>query len=233
MSSEPTDEPKLWPIGLAYWPLQDGEIYVVEGKPAEHWVVEFLGGFAALQNGIEQILGIYFQRHSPAVAKTLKKKHLRRLSDEDRWDYVKALAQDGGYVGNLMPPASESYWRCKHVRDALAHPVTKLQLGRTETIPDYHYQLSKEARKPQIPDPLTPEVIRVLTAETRWLNAFLDHISCLAGNLYDLPWARLDSGSSSTTGRTEILEPPPLPIPGDWFSEGLYRFVPDSPDDVS
>ncbi len=196
---------------------------MVAARPAEHWVLEFVGAFASLQSGIELVLDLYLRRLSPKVAKQITRKHLGRLRDEDRWDYVKAMASDVGYAGSLLGPASDAFWRCKHVRDLVGHKEGGLMLVRDPATPSYYYRVP---RNPHIPDPLTPETFRLLVAEVRWLDAFVDHLGYLAGLPYALPMARVGADGSPEERWIEILEPPPLPIAPDWNKDGLFREIP-------
>ena len=61
METETPDgqESSASPPTYIWWPLQDGEVYLVAGKPAEHWVLDLVGAFASLQDGIELILAMY------------------------------------------------------------------------------------------------------------------------------------------------------------------------------
>lgn len=229
METAPHDRPESNPSRpTVWWPLQEGEVYFVAGKPAEHWVLEMIGAFASLQQGIETILGVYLRRFSREVAKKITQKHFGRLSDEDRWDYVKALASDAGYKGELMHSASDAYWRCKRVRDLASHQ-TGLTLVRDQSSLTYHYLLPLGTQSKGIPEPLTPEQFRLLAAEARWLDALVDHIGYLAGIRYILPIARIGSDGEPQERRIEILEPPPLPISPEWDKEGLNREINSPP----
>jgi hypothetical protein len=226
METETPDgqESSAAPPTYIWWPLQDGEVYLVAGKPAEHWVLDLVGAFASLQDGIELILAMYLRRFSPAVTKKITKNHLRRLKDEERWDYVKALASDVGYTGDLLQPASDAFLRCKDVRDLVAHQQSGLMLVRAPDNPTYHYSVPP---RPRTPNPLTPETFRLLAAEVRWLNAFLDHLGYLAGLRYASPMGRVGADGKSEPRWIEILEPPRLPIAPDWTNEGLFREIDD------
>ncbi|WP_159096562.1 MULTISPECIES: hypothetical protein [Miniimonas] len=207
------------------WPLQEDEVYLVAGRPAEHWALEFMGAFAGVQNGIETLLAFYLSRFSPELSKAVAKRHFARLSDDERWTYVKAWARDAGYTGELLEDASNAFWRCKRVRDFLGHPRTALVLARDFEDATYCYQVPED-RRALLPDPLTPEALRVLGAECRWLQAFLDHIGSLAGLPYALPMARVGPDGKPETRWIEMLEPSRLPIGPDWTNEGLFREMP-------
>lgn len=210
------------------WFLRDDEIYPVAGRPAEHWLLELVGTFSALQSQIEFIIEFSLGRHSPKLAKKIKEKHLGRLSDGDRWDYVKALAADARYEGALLASASDAFWRCKHVRDLVGHHEGTLRLARDRHSPMYFYVVTEERRKPQIPNPLTPEEVQKIVVEIRWLDAFVDYISYLAGNRYISRSFRVGENGQPQPRWLEILEPPPIrELTLDWTKEGLHREVPD------
>ena len=207
----------------AWWPLQEGEVYVEAGRPAEHWVLRMTAEFSSVQLVIEHMLGSYLGRQSPALGRKITKKHLSRLTDEDRWDYVKALTADVGYTGSGLPQASDLFWRCKRVRDLVGHHPAGMDLVRSQERPDYHYSVPSDTRSGSVPDPLTPSTFRQLGAECRWLVAFLHHIGYLGGQVFISPAAKVDDEGTPRPQYIEILEPPPLPVPPDWEIEGLSR----------
>lgn len=202
-------------------------MYVEAGKPAEHWVLQMTAAFSWVQLRIESTLEIYLRRKSPALAAKIAKKHLQRLSDEDRWDYVKALAADVGYTGSLLPGASDAFWRCKRVRDLVGHNPEGMELVRSREQPDFHYRVPPDKKGGTVPDPLTPLSFRQLGAECRWLVAFLQHIGYLGGHVYVSGAAVVDDEGRPHPQYVEILEPPPLPVPPDWTIEGLSRPLPE------
>lgn len=206
-----------------WWPLQDGEIYVVAGKPAEHWVMELVGTFSGLQDSIRNLVWVYLSQTSPKLADAIDKKHLKRLSDKDRWDYVKVLAEDVGYKGDRLPSASQAFWRCKAVRDFVSHRRGQMTLVLSPDGTSYHYQSSESSSNKYLPDPLTPEVFRGLSAECRWLQALVNHLAFVGGiDFLGALFRRTPEGDLELP-HLEILEPPPLPIEPDWDGSDLQR----------
>lgn len=210
------------PPWFVAWGFPDDRVYVVDGKVAEQWVLEFVGRFSALQNVAEHLISMYLMASSPRLGKEIERKHLGRLTDQDRWDYVKALTWDVGYQGNLVPSASDAFWRCKLVRDFVSHH-TGMSLLRDWDSSSYYYKVPDEWRKPQMPDPLTPETFRKLANECRWLEAFIDHIAYLSGVRFISAAARVNADGDPEPQYLEIMEPPPLPVPANWDKAGLAR----------
>lgn len=191
-----------------WWPLQQGEVYIEDGKPAEHWVLEMVAEFASVQTGIEAIVSAHLRRMSPGIADKITKKHLTRLSDEDRWDYLKALASDAGYEGKLLNSASDAFWRCKRLRDLVGHYPTGLVLVRSQEQPDFHYRVPREGKFKKVPDPLTPQTFRQSGADCRWLHAFIEHIGSLAGIPFIRAIAKVDPDGRPQPWYVTIEEPP-------------------------
>ncbi len=212
------------PSWFVAWGLPEGSSYVIDGKPAEQWALEFLGQFSAFQGRVETVVGTYLKTSCPNLGKAISQKHLRRLTDEDRWDYVKALTRDVGYRGDLVPSASMAFWRCKRVRDFIGHH-TKMTLMRRWGSASYYYEVPEAWRKPPMPDPLTPETFRDLAAECRWLEAFIDHLAYLSGVRFISAAARLNADGKPEPQYLEIMEPPLLPVPADWDGAGLARNI--------
>jgi hypothetical protein len=180
--------------------------------------------FASVQMGIETMVGFHLIRASPALGKAISKKHLRRLSDDERWGYLKALAKDAGYAGDQINKASDAFKRCKRVRDLVGHLPSGLQLmrrpGQVEF--EYHYPIYDEVNYEGIPKPLTPQTFRQMGAECRWLHAFIDHIGFLAGQRFISPRAEIGEDGQIREVAMRVLEPPPLPVPPDWEPVDLW-----------
>lgn len=219
-------KPESGPRPAWSWPLQEHETYIVDGKSAEHWMLDLIGSFASVQTGIDTVLSFHLRRLTPALAHKITKAHLEHLKDGDRWEYLKALSKDAGYSGNLVNSASDTYWQCKHVRDLVSHHESQLLLARDPDDPTYYYRIPAKRRKPQMPTRLTPEDIRMLGTKARWLDAFIDHIGYLAGITYASPLVRVGADGEQQLTPLQILEPPPLPIPADWTNDGLLREIP-------
>lgn len=212
------------PPWFVAWGLPEGRLYVVDGKPAEQWVLEFVGRFSAFQNSAENVISTYLKASCPRLGEAIARKHLSRLTDEDRWDYVKALTRDVGYQGNLVPSASGAFWRCKRLRDFVSHH-TRMDLMRRWGGTSYYYEVPEAWRKPQMPDPLAPETFRDLAVECRWLEAFIDHIAYLSGVHFIGAVAHVNAEGKSEPQYLEIMEPPPLPVPANWDRAGLVRNI--------
>lgn len=204
-----------------WWHVPEGQVIMEAGFPAQHWVLQFIADFSGVQSNIEMVLDRKLALETPAVAKVINKKFLRRLTDEDRWSLVKALAVDCDYDGDLRA-ASTAFWRCKRVRDLFAHR-SDLPLVRTPSSPDYFYLITGSEAPDGLPDPLTPAALRQLSADCRWLSALVSHLASRSGVKFASFLVRERSDGFRYLPSIECLAPPPLPVPLDWDSTGLTR----------
>jgi hypothetical protein len=196
-----------------------GQAVMEAGFPAQHWVLQLVSDYSMLQSSIEMAVEQKLSHSAPAMAKVISKKFLRRLTDDDRWSLVKALASDCGYTGDLGS-ASNIFWKAKRVRDLFAHRSDML-LVREPSSAEYFYLLFDAPDG--IPKPLTPAVLRQLSADCRWLRALVDHLSSLAGTKFASFMVREREDGFKYLPSIEILSPPPLPVPPDWEPVGLAR----------
>lgn len=187
-----------------------------------------LAEFSSLQEAIDGTVAQYLIGKTPELGRRIAKKHLSRLSDEDRWTYVKAFARDVGYPSSLQA-AGDAFWRCKHVRDLVGHHQTGgLELVRTHDRKGYYYRLTPKGEiKPQIPTPLTPASFRQLGAECRWLQALIFHLGYLGGLRYISSMARMNTDGQPEPIYMRILNPPALPISPEWISSELWCEIDD------
>lgn len=210
-------------------PLQEHQVYIEAGKPAEHWVLRMAAEFSAVQVAIDSVLTMHLRQRSPALGHKIARKHFRRLSDEDRWEYLKALAEDAGYSGGLLTDASEVFRRAKRVRDLVGHHPEGLELVRSQENPEYHYD-TRGAEAKDMTGPLTPLAFRQLGAECRWIVALVDHIAFIAGQTYVSPFGRADESGRPQAVYLRMLEPPALPIAADWTADELRQELPSDED---
>lgn len=206
--------------------VPDGKILLEGGKPAEYWVFLFISSFSRLQKSIESIITIRLCQHSEALGRKIARRHLSRLSDEDRWDYVKALAKDVSYTGDLARP-SQVYWRCKRVRDFFSHSQVMPELVITSEYQSFHYYKAKEHAG--LSEQLTPNGVRLLERECAWLSHFVYYLSYMGGTKAVQGHAIENERGEVVSARLEILEPPPLPIDVDWKPDNLSRVIKDEP----
>ena len=213
--------------GVRVWfPVPPGRVFVEADRPAEHWVLEFIGALSMVQDEIEFAVFRRIRSQSPRLGKTLREKYLTRINDKDRWEYVKALAADVGYEGDTNR-ASDTFWACQRLRNVVAHS-TQLELVREHGTSDYYYQLPPDVAAKDLPSPLTPAVFRQFAANCRWLKALIVHLESLGGEIFISPVGRERADGSVYSPRIEMLAPPPLPIPPDWnTSPASWRELPD------
>lgn len=205
------------------WIYPDELVYKVGSRTSEQWVLEFIGGFSTLQKTIESFVGGFIRQSSPFIGKKIEKNHLRRLTDEERWDYVKALAREGDYQGSLMHTASNAFWRCKRIRDFVSHhPRMLLLYGEDGNV--FYDVPHKQWRYLKV-DPLTPETFRKLATECRWLEAFVRHLTYLSGFPFISAHVPINTAGEPQPQYVEVMEPPPLPVSDDWEASGLTRNI--------
>ena len=200
--------------GVMYRHLRDGQVLLEGDRPAEHWALELMAGFTRLQFTIESQLTAYLHQHSPHVADVLEKKYISRLTDDERWLYVKAMGKDVGYQGNLQP-AGDAFWRCKRVRDVIGHS-TSFQPLYDPTIQAFRYPIDRNHHKKGVPDPLTPAVLRNLAMECRWLEAVVTHLGYLGGVRSMSVGGHQHEDGTVHWPLLEIPEPGPLPTDPAW-----------------
>jgi hypothetical protein len=196
-----------------------GQAVMEAGFPAQHWVLQLVSDYSMLQSSIEMAVDRKLAQSAPAIAKVIRRKFLRRLTDDDRWSLVKALALDCGYTGDLGD-ASNIFWKAKRVRDLFAHR-SDISLVREPSSTEYFYLLFDAPAG--VPKPLTPAALRQMSADCRWLRALVDHLASLAGTKFATIVVRKPEASVGYLPRIEILPPPPLPVPPDWDPVGLAR----------
>jgi hypothetical protein len=201
-------------MGVTYTGLPAGHVVIEGGQPAQSWLLGVLGSFARLQDEVQHQLTMYiYNKSAEHVALTLERCHFSRLTDAERWGYIKSLAKDVGFTGDLNR-ASDAFWRCKRVRDVIGHSES-LELWFDPTIQAYTY-LSGAKRLKGVPDPLTPAVLRMIEAETRWLWSLVRHLGYLGGVTYvSVGFHRHDDGKLHAPA-LEIPDPGPLPTDPDW-----------------
>lgn len=197
-----------------------GHVVMESDFPAQHWVLQLVADFSVLQSSIEMAVERKLALGTPAVAKVINKKFLRRLTDEDRWSLVKALAIDCSYDGDLSG-ASGLFWQCKRVRDLFAHQ-SDLALVRESGSSDYFYLVTGDVPE-GVPSPLTPAAVRQLSANCRWLRALVDHLASRSGVRFASFVGKHRADGSLYLPSIEILPPPPLPIQPDWEPVDLTR----------
>ncbi|MCW2848956.1 MAG: hypothetical protein JWR90_2930 [Marmoricola sp.] len=213
--------------GVHVWfPVQPGQVVVEADRPAEHWILEFIGAFSMVQDQVEFAVFMRIRSESPRLAKTLQEKYLTRINDTDRWEYVKALAKDVGYEGDINR-ASDTFKACQRLRNLVAHS-NQLDLVREHGTSDYFYQLPPGVTPRGVPTPLTPAVFRQFAANCRWLRALIVHLESLGGTKFVLPVGIERADGSLYSPRIEMLAPPPLPVPPDWApSPESYHELPE------
>ncbi len=126
-----SDEMTVW-----YHP-PPGHVVMEADFPARHWVLQLIADFSVLQSYIEVGVERKLNLGAPAAAKVVFRKFLRRLTDEDRWSLVKALAVDCDYDGDLSS-GSDTFWQIKRVRDLFAHR-SDVPLVREAGSPEFFY----------------------------------------------------------------------------------------------
>lgn len=208
-----------------YFPIPDGVAVFEADRTAEHWVLELLREFAGLQATIGSFLHTRFCEHSAKVADLLRKKHLARLSDDDRWSYVEALTTDVGYDDDLVM-AKEAFFRCRSVRNVFAHPQFELTLATAPGRPEPHYVFPSSLKTKSIPDPLTPGAVRQLGADCRWLTYLVTYLSWRGSTR---PWMRFDPSKEDNKVELVLSKPPPLPVSPDWTETSLFQSKDDAP----
>lgn len=202
-----------------------GHVVMEADFPAQHWVLQLIADFSVLQSSIEVAVDRKLALDTPAVAKVINKRFLRRLTDEDRWSLVKALAADSNYDGDLSA-ASAIFWQSKRVRNLFAHR-SDLALVREPSSPEYFYLVNGDSPE-GIPSPLTPAAVRQLSANCRWLRALVEHLASRSGVRFASFVARRRADGFMYLPSLEVLPPPPLPIPPDWEAVDLTRETGDS-----
>ncbi|MDR0960613.1 MAG: hypothetical protein LBM23_09800 [Propionibacteriaceae bacterium] len=211
---------------MTYWNFPPhGEIIMEAGFPAQHWVLQLIAEFAILQNSIEMTIRKKLALETPKIAKVINKHFLSRMTDNDRWELIKALACDANYSFPLQSE-STAFAECKRVRDLFAHRH-HIDLVCEPNSSEYFYLLNGADAK-DIPSPLTPAKIRQLGANCRWLSAFVLYLASNSGVRFTPMHLTRDSGGSYYLPEIEILKPPPLPIPPDWEPTDLTREIGDS-----
>lgn len=95
-----------------------------------------------------------------------------RLTDDERWEYVKGLAKDVNFNAGLQQ-ASDIYWSCKRTRDVVGH-APRLDLLYDPDVSLYRYVL--DSRSKGVPEPLTPATLRLLATQCEWLQRLVEHL---------------------------------------------------------
>lgn len=196
----------------AWFVLPEDHVFMEANRPAEKWALGLLGAFTRLQEVIEGTVAGCIEASNPHLSQVIYKKHLQRLTDDERWAYVKALAVDVSYVAD-MQPASDAFWGCKRVRDIVGHSYS-LDLVYDTDLGSYRYQYNTAQHK-NAPDPLTPAVLRRMVTDAHWLAALVRHIGYLGGVKC------IGAGHRHPDGRVhfpwaEVPDPGPRPQDSDW-----------------
>ena len=195
------------------------------GKVPEYWLLELLSRFSQLQTQIEWTVHSYLHAKSPRLARALVNNHVNdRLRDRERWAYVKAIASDVGYDGDI-PAASTAFNECSQVRNVIAHSEGGLVLVTSQDR-DFQYYIFPQGWGKPVPDPLTPGVVHKLVTQCVWMSSYLNYLGFRGG----MKFRSVDAGSEERglpVRPLEILAPPPLVgIPIDWTPTGLMREMP-------
>lgn len=200
--------------GVAYHHVPAGQVLLEGSRPAEHWALALVAGFASLQECIASALHTYIQiKGAGHVANLLNKRHFSRLSDDERWDYVKALAKDVGFDRDIQE-ATDVFWRCKRTRDVIGH-APQLSLLYDPEIGLFRYESHGSPSK-GVPDPLTPATLRLLTTQSKWLDQFVCHLLYRGGGRFITAWGHQHEDGTVHPFRVEIPDPGPVPNQPDW-----------------
>lgn len=198
--------------GVAYYHLPEGQVLLEGNRPAEYWPLALVAAFARLQDSIAGAMHAYiYNMGAGHVADLLNKRHFARLTDDERWEYVKGLAKDVNFNAGLQQ-ASDIYWSCKRTRDVVGH-AHRLDLLYDPDLSLYRYVL--DFRSKGVPEPLTPATLRLLATQCEWLQRLVEHLLFRGGGRF-LGAGHLHDDGSVHPSFVEIPEPGPVPVHPEW-----------------
>lgn len=211
----PGDQGEQSELTTYVFPEFQTEVMILGDKSAERWILDFLGAFSRLQSAISSTVWNVFAVRNGALAKVLYKTQLTRLSDGDRWNYVKALAKDASYPGN-MQIASDRFWRAKHTRDLVGHSPT-FEYAFDTTTGTYGYPANwGTGRSRQVPDPLTPQSFRQLITDCNWLVCLVNHLGSERGANPQEWMGRAHDDGTVHLGNVRVVNPGEPPSTHVW-----------------
>lgn len=194
--------------------VPQGSVVMEAGRPAEYWPIALLAGFSRLQELIRQCLTLVLKQHgSNAMADELTRKHFSRLTDADRLAYLKALARDSGHESKISS-ISDVFWRCKRVRDVIAHQEY-LELLYEPRLEVHCFNIAPERMK-GIPSPLTPAALRLLVANCRWLEAQVCWLAQQAGVPVISPVGHRHPDGTVHSAKVRLVDPGPPADDSEW-----------------
>lgn len=82
--------------------------------------LELVGSFARVQEAIERVAALYFDKNTPELAKYVKRRALKNMRDDDRIEVFKALVNELK-VEISTPTFTSTFNSVKAHRDTIAH----------------------------------------------------------------------------------------------------------------
>ncbi|WP_062987077.1 hypothetical protein [Nocardia anaemiae] len=171
-----------------------------------------MGEFAKVQDVIDALVGMYFERRTPGLQWYLKQKGVpARISDTDRPRLVSSIAEDLGTTGDLTNFRT-TFERVKRVRDYAGHSVRIEMLDSDTILLKKQFVESAEAKL----DPPVTVTRAELASHHRDVLWMLNHVQYIIGSS--------DLTVKTYLGDREIQALAPPANPEDWNEIG-YVFV--------